>query len=595
MTKAISGWIVRHVSIKSWRTVIFALMATILLFMVGFVFALGEYYYQHTLTTFHAENMRSVQNWSVSVQSRLTALSAHIHELMIMIYDSTELRNGTNVMPYDIRQKCIDMMEAKQRVSSDVTGMFIHDMDSDLMLFSTGIGQLLPQPSHVLQIKHYLREAELHPTNISDREWYLAEIAGTAYFIRSVKLGKYVVGALSAVQRFEIEDMMAVRGGTYSCMFAYLGRIIHVNGQDWSDRVRFNAGGSLVWEIGNIDYATAQLDLLNADIILAVKKIPRGELLPKGANFLLVFGIACIGMFIMLILVMARIISRPTRAMLKGIQEIKHGNLGYHMSEQWGSAEFNTLSSSFNGMVDQIKNLRIAVYDQDIQKQHNELTMLRAQIRPHFFLNAITTVSNMTYQKDSTAIRAYLSALAQYMRYMLNLRSKVVPLGIEISHIRNYLKMQMIKFPDSVQAEVICSERLEKVEIPYLLLFTVVENTFKHAMDLYHMLLIRIQCESVDEAFFTGCRITVEDNGAGFSQEVLNLFQPGVDLPEAKDHLGLTNASRTLQLVYHRNDLLRISNTQTHGARVELLIPDQALNQAGDRDNRSGTDEATHM
>jgi sensor histidine kinase YesM len=49
------------------------------------------------------------------------------------------------------------------------------------------------------------------------------------------------------------------------------------------------------------------------------------------------------------------------------------------------------------------------------------------------------------------------------------------------------------------------------------------------------------------------------------------------------EHIGLSNVYRTLQLTYQRTDLLRLSNTDPNGARVEILIPVK-------RDNNENTD-----
>ena len=99
--------------------------------------------------------------------------------------------------------------------------------------------------------------------------------------------------------------------------------------------------------------------------------------------------------------------------------------------------------------------------------------MLRAQIQPHFFLNAITTVSNMTYQNRNEEIRQYIAALAKFMRYMLNLQCKQVLVTEELAHIDNYLKMQAIRFPNSVCVETRMDPGAENLEIPYLLLWKI--------------------------------------------------------------------------------------------------------------------------
>lgn len=92
--------------------------------------------------------------------------------------------------------------------------------------------------------------------------------------------------------------------------------------------------------------------------------------------------------------------------------------------------------------------------------------MLRAQIKPHSFLNAITTISNMTYISEPEEIRTYISAFAKFIQYMLNVSSDRILLSEEISHIRNYLNMQEIRFPGSIEFEVECSEETANCEIP---------------------------------------------------------------------------------------------------------------------------------
>ena len=63
-----------------------------------------------------------------------------------------------------------------------------------------------------------------------------------------------------------------------------------------------------------------------------------------------------------------------------------------------------------------------------------------------------------------------------------------------------------------------------------------------------------------------------EDDGDGFSSEAIEKLMNNDDM-FTKEHLGLTNVRYTLRLLYKRDDLLRISNKEEGGARVELLIP----------------------
>ena len=137
--------------------------------------------------------------------------------------------------------------------------------------------------------------------------------------------------------------------------------------------------------------------------------------------------------------------------------------------------------------------------------------------------------------------------------------------------------------PDSIHFTAECEPETASARIPYLLLFTLVENSIKHAMTLYSPMELRIRCARVDDADFTGTRLTVEDNGDGFPPEVIEKFLEERDDPVfTKEHLGLSNVRYTLNLVYHRRDLLRLGNCEGGGARVEIWIPEESADEASD-------------
>lgn len=309
-------------------------------------------------------------------------------------------------------------------------------------------------------------------------------------------------------------------------------------------------------------------------LVLAVQEGNTAPIWGSTLRLLLLAGVCCILLLLVLVYVLYRMVSVPVLEMLEATERVKAGDLTYQMRENWDSREFNTLSASFNAMVISAHQARLELRAREKQKRQDELTMLRAQIQPHFFLNAITTVSNMTYQNRNEEIRQYIAALAKFMRYMLNLQCKQVLVTEELAHIDNYLKMQAIRFPNSVCVETRMDPGAENLEIPYLLLFTVVENTFKHAMNLYSTLKLRIRCEPADEPGFHGWRISVQDNGQGFSQEALARIRSTAVPENPKEHLGLTNVRRTLMLTYGRSDLLHLSNLPEGGAMVEILIPE---------------------
>ena len=71
-------------------------------------------------------------------------------------------------------------------------------------------------------------------------------------------------------------------------------------------------------------------------------------------------------------------------------------------------------------------------------------------------------------------------------------------------------------------------------------------------------------------------RIVIEDNGEGFSADVLKGF-PNEGL---KHHVGLKNIYDTLNLLYGEGPWMQISNVETGGARVVFFLPSEGGSKA---------------
>jgi len=69
-------------------------------------------------------------------------------------------------------------------------------------------------------------------------------------------------------------------------------------------------------------------------------------------------------------------------------------------------------------------------------------------------------------------------------------------------------------------------------------------------------------------------KIVIEDSGEGFPQMILDKVNNN-DGDETSDghKIGISNIKRTLALLYGKSNLLKISNVEPMGGRVEILIP----------------------
>lgn len=518
--------------------------------------------------TVEVENRNSIRLWAGDVESRTGAIYEHVHELLVTLHNSNELRTGTPVMNAQTKKKILDMMEEKLIVSADADAFFLFDTENDYYLFSAK-KSLDGREAHAL--KDFLRENAIEQeTPFRSKEWNIIDVGGTAYFSKCIRLGKYVVGAVSGMNYYHIEHKFSVLGEEPVFVLEKDGRRF-LCGDGAPDADDSGGGRSAV---------SMQIPVLSATGTLTAKPVLSGDGGGSSLPLLLFLDSAvCVVLIVLLLILLRRRVARPSGELICANQALAQGNLDYRLDVQKaGSDEFAALYDSFNDMASQITRLRIESYDLRLQEDTNRLTMLRAQIKPHSFLNAITTISNMTYISEPEDIRTYISAFARFIRYMLNVSSDRILLSDEIGHIRNYLNMQEIRFPGSIQFEVECSEEAANCEIPFLILYTLVENSIKHAMTLYEALQIRVRCFRLETEDFRGICLVEEDSGEGFREDVLEQLR-AEDAVFTKEHLGLTNVRYTLHLAYHRNDLLRISNREEGGAHVEIRIPDREENQ----------------
>lgn len=286
-------------------------------------------------------------------------------------------------------------------------------------------------------------------------------------------------------------------------------------------------------------------------------------------------------------IVMLRFIRRelilPTRRMQETMIRMRDGEYTLRIRDEFTSSEFILLKDTFNELADEIVNLRIQSYEKQIDLQETELKCVRLQIRPHFFLNAMTTISSLSQREKNREIQRYIDALSKNIRYMFQSGLHTVTLGEEIRHIENYFEMQELNYPDCVFYYIDIPKELEMWKIPQMLIHTVIENEYKYAVEVDQVLTILIKAEVREEKGEEMLCLSIEDDGGGYPQEVLEnfLYETGErhEKPQNGERIGLISIKKMLELMYERDDLFEIGNTVPHGCCNYFWIPKQPIQE----------------
>ena len=109
------------------------------------------------------------------------------------------------------------------------------------------------------------------------------------------------------------------------------------------------------------------------------------------------------------------------------------------------------------------------------------------------------------------------------------------------------------------------------------------KNAGFDAVEVDQVLTILIKAEVREEKGEEMLCLSIEDDGGGYPQEVLEnfLYETGErhEKPQNGERIGLISIKRMLELMYERDDLFEIGNTVPHGCCNYFWIPKQPIQE----------------
>ena len=309
-------------------------------------------------------------------------------------------------------------------------------------------------------------------------------------------------------------------------------------------------------------------------------RMPYDSFADSGPYFLAIFTSAIVATVLLILLALKhqqRSIFRPLLKLKVAMEEFSNGKTDVVLDEQRGKNEIEILYRTFNRMREQIVNLKIDVYDAQIEKQQIYTNFLRVQIQPHFYTNILNLIYTLANAGDCLTIRKMTKNMADYFRYILSLNKDLVPLGDELQCVTHYSQVQSIRYQENFQLRITCKADLKTVKIPPLLIQTFVENSIEHNIMMVGNLLVLLNIE--DEGEFIS--ICVQDNGVGIAPDIIEKLDNGENIEKDGKHIGIVNVINRLQVLYHGEASIKISGGKD-GSRVEIRIPKNGITEGGE-------------
>ncbi|MGQ4659858.1 histidine kinase [Lysobacter sp. F6437] len=186
------------------------------------------------------------------------------------------------------------------------------------------------------------------------------------------------------------------------------------------------------------------------------------------------------------------------------------------------------------------------------------LSLLQAQVEPHFLYNTLASAQVLTRGNPAQADEM-LGHLIAYLRHSLpSAEDSLSTLGDELERARAYLEILKIRMGARLGLQIDVPEPLRPTPLPPMMLQTLVENAIKHGLEPKPgggtvWILARRDGDAI--------AVTVADDGQGFGSET------------AGTGIGLKNVRERLNLLYGSDASLAVVANVPAGVAATITVP----------------------
>lgn len=330
-----------------------------------------------------------------------------------------------------------------------------------------------------------------------------------------------------------------------------------------------------------LDYASNRY--LSALVIDNSKIVASTEgQITKLRSLTIIFSLIIIFLYLIVTYFIARKMTKPIDAMVKSAHHIANGKLDDEDLIIEGPEELVYLEKTINYMkkrlrermtlIEENTNLEKEIHQSQVEKMRMEheietarFNSLQSQINPHFFFNTLNIMSRMAMFEQAEKTMQLIDNMAGFFRYTFQ-QVETVSIKDEITFVKNYLKIQRIRFEDRINYTIDVDENLQDELIPPLIIQPFVENAMKHGLEPKEdggTLTIQIYQKGN-----MGC-IKIEDDGVGINMKCLHKKHK-----DGRYHIGITNVTQRLSHFFEGKSHVIIRPKQVGtGTTVIITFP----------------------
>ncbi len=337
--------------------------------------------------------------------------------------------------------------------------------------------------------------------------------------------------------------------------------------EKYSDEIR---EGNISCQVTAIDKNVFIKNIPNTPIVLAEKDNTSAFqfVAPRIIISIIVFILVTLFGFFILGLFIKFSITNPVESLVSSMREVKTGWLR-RVSIKLPNDEIGELKNSYNTMLVEINRLIEELVEKEKAYQKAEMNALQEQIKPHFLYNTLETIALLALENPRDEVYDAIETLGKFYRKFLSKGQEEITLSDEVEIVKNYLKLQELRYGDIFHDIYDIDEKVKNVRIPRLILQPIVENALYHGIipkgeegDIY------IKAKQKEDKLV----ITVKDTGIGASEERISEV-----LSKKSQSFGLKSTLDRISKYYSNKVSYKISSEVGYYFEVEIYIPLEEL------------------
>jgi len=205
------------------------------------------------------------------------------------------------------------------------------------------------------------------------------------------------------------------------------------------------------------------------------------------------------------------------------------------------------------------KRAEIEAYIWEAAVKDFELKTLKSQLNPHFMFNALNSIRALI-DEDPKIAQTAVTKLSNILRYSLDIeRNETVPLDEEMQTVADYLALEAIRLEERIKYKIIVDPKSAKIEIPPMMIQTLVENGIKHGI---------AKRTNGGEIF-----VATKLENSNLYINIKNSGQIEEDLLKQSNGFGISNTKQRLNLIYGEDAKFEIKNNSDDSVSAEITIP----------------------